>query len=57
MELRDDRVSFFVRALARGKHSVAYRLQRVQAIASLDLEQAEDRLQAQVALKILSGAP
>ena len=26
MELRDDRVSFFVRALARGKHSVAYRL-------------------------------
>ena len=26
MELRDERVSFFVRALARGKHSVAYRL-------------------------------
>ncbi len=26
MELRDDRVSFFVRALSRGKHSVAYRL-------------------------------
>src|SRR6516164_9049210 len=26
MELRDDRVSFFVRALARGKHSVSYRL-------------------------------
>jgi uncharacterized protein YfaS (alpha-2-macroglobulin family) len=26
MELRDDRVSFFVRALARGKHSVRYRL-------------------------------
>jgi uncharacterized protein YfaS (alpha-2-macroglobulin family) len=26
MELRDDRVSFFVRQLARGKHSVSYRL-------------------------------
>jgi uncharacterized protein YfaS (alpha-2-macroglobulin family) len=26
MELRDDRVCFFVRALARGKHSVSYRL-------------------------------
>ena len=26
MELRDDRVSFFARTLARGKHSVAYRL-------------------------------
>jgi len=27
MELRDDRVSFFVRWLARGKHSISYRLQ------------------------------
>jgi len=26
MELRGNRVSFFIRALARGKHSVAYRL-------------------------------
>jgi hypothetical protein len=26
MELRDDRVSFFARTLARGKHSVSYRL-------------------------------
>ena len=26
MELRDERVAFFVRALSRGKHSVAYRL-------------------------------
>ncbi len=26
MELRDERVSFFVRSLARGRHSVAYRL-------------------------------
>jgi uncharacterized protein YfaS (alpha-2-macroglobulin family) len=26
MELRDDRVTFFARTLARGKHSVSYRL-------------------------------
>jgi len=26
MELRDERVCFFVRRLARGKHSIAYRL-------------------------------
>jgi uncharacterized protein YfaS (alpha-2-macroglobulin family) len=26
MELRDERVSFFVRSLARGKHSVSYRM-------------------------------
>jgi uncharacterized protein YfaS (alpha-2-macroglobulin family) len=26
MELRDDRICFFVRALARGKHSVSYRM-------------------------------
>ena len=26
MELRDERVAFFVRALARGKHSIAYRM-------------------------------
>ena len=26
MELRDERVSFFVRRLARGKHSLSYRL-------------------------------
>ena len=26
MELRDNRVTFFVRALARGKHSIAYRM-------------------------------
>jgi uncharacterized protein YfaS (alpha-2-macroglobulin family) len=26
VELRDDRVSFFVRRLARGKHSVSYRV-------------------------------
>jgi purine catabolism regulator len=36
-------------------NSVAYRMQRIQAIASLNLEKAEDRLLAQVALKILSG--
>ncbi|MCY2924580.1 MAG: hypothetical protein NT031_03940, partial [Planctomycetota bacterium] len=26
MELRDERVAFFVRALARGQHSISYRL-------------------------------
>lgn len=26
MELRDERVAFFVRRLARGKHSLTYRL-------------------------------
>jgi sugar diacid utilization regulator len=36
-------------------NSVAYRMQRIQAIAALDLERADDRLLAQVALKILSG--
>ena len=36
-------------------NSVTYRMQRIQAIACLDLEQAEDRLLAQVALKILTG--
>jgi sugar diacid utilization regulator len=36
-------------------NSVAYRMQRLQAISGLDLELSEARLQAQVALKILSG--
>jgi purine catabolism regulator len=36
-------------------NSVAYRMQRVQAIAALDLERSDDRLLAQVALKILRG--
>ena len=36
-------------------NSVAYRMQRIAAIAGLDLEQSEDRLQAHVALKILNG--
>jgi sugar diacid utilization regulator len=36
-------------------NSVAYRMQRIQTIASLDFERSEDRLLAQVALKILSG--
>jgi hypothetical protein len=30
-------------------------MQRIQTIARLDLEKSEDRLLAQVALKILSG--
>ena len=36
-------------------NSVAYRVQRIQAIAGLDLDHADDRLLAQVALKILDG--
>jgi sugar diacid utilization regulator len=36
-------------------NSVAYRLQRLEAIAGLDLDDAEDRLLAQMALKILNG--
>jgi sugar diacid utilization regulator len=36
-------------------NSVTYRMQRIQAISQLDLEEAEDRLLAQVALKILTG--
>jgi DNA-binding PucR family transcriptional regulator len=36
-------------------NSVTYRMQRIQAIAGLDLEQSEDRLLAQVALKIFNG--
>jgi purine catabolism regulator len=36
-------------------NSVTYRLQRVESISHLDLEQSEDRLLAQVALKILNG--
>lgn len=36
-------------------NTVSYRLQRIQEIAGLTLESAEDRLTAQVALKILEG--
>jgi len=36
-------------------NSVTYRIQRIQSIAGLDLEQSEDRLLAQVALKILNS--
>jgi sugar diacid utilization regulator len=36
-------------------NSVTYRMQRIQSIAGLDLEQSESRLLAQVALKILNG--
>ena len=37
-------------------NSVAYRMQRIRAIAGLDFEHSEDRLLAQVALKIFNGA-
>jgi purine catabolism regulator len=43
------------RELSLHVNSVTYRLQRIQAIAGLELEQSEDRLLAQVALKILNG--
>jgi PucR family transcriptional regulator, purine catabolism regulatory protein len=43
------------RELSLHVNSVAYRVQRIQSIAHLDLEQSEDRLLAQVALKILNG--
>jgi sugar diacid utilization regulator len=36
-------------------NSVAYRVQRLESISGLDLENAEHRLQAQMALKILRG--
>ena len=36
-------------------NSVAYRVQRIEAICGLDLEKSEDRLLAQLALKILYG--
>jgi PucR family transcriptional regulator, purine catabolism regulatory protein len=38
-------------------NSVAYRVQRLEAISGLDLEDSEDRLLAQMALKILNGVP
>jgi PucR family transcriptional regulator, purine catabolism regulatory protein len=37
-------------------NSVAYRLQRIQSIAGLDLDRAEDRLLAHVAIKIRHGS-
>jgi purine catabolism regulator len=36
-------------------NTVSYRLQRIREIAGLDLDNSEDRLTAQVALKILDG--
>ncbi|HLZ72035.1 MAG TPA: helix-turn-helix domain-containing protein [Dehalococcoidia bacterium] len=43
------------RALTIHVNTASYRLQRIEAISGLDLAQAEDRLQARVALKILDG--
>jgi len=43
------------RELSLHVNSVTYRMQRIQAIAGMDLEQSEDRLLAQVALKIING--
>jgi DNA-binding PucR family transcriptional regulator len=44
------------RELSLHVNSVAYRLQRIQAIAGIDLERSEDRLLAQIALKILDSS-
>ena len=43
------------RELSLHVNSVAYRVQRLESIAGLKLEDAEDRLLAQMALKILHG--
>jgi purine catabolism regulator len=43
------------RALDLHVNSVTYRVQRIQSITRLDLTRADDRLLAQVALKILDG--
>lgn len=43
------------RALTIHVNTASYRLQRIEAISGLQLSQAEDRLQARVALKILHG--
>jgi sugar diacid utilization regulator len=53
---RNGNLQATARALNLHVNSVAYRMQRIQSIAGLDLEQSEDRLMAQVALKILDGA-
>ena len=52
---RNGNLQATARDLSLHVNSVAYRMQRIQSIAGLDLERAEDRLLAQVALKILGG--
>lgn len=61
MELRDERVAFFVRALARGKHSLAYRMRaetpgkfsalpaRAEAMYAPELKANSDELKISVA--------
>ncbi len=48
-------VQLVARELFVHVNTVSYRLQRIQTITGLDLENADDRLAAQVALKILQG--
>src|SRR5205807_425933 len=43
------------RELAIHVNTVSYRLQRIQAVSGLRLDEAEDRLLAGVALKIIAG--
>jgi sugar diacid utilization regulator len=52
---RNGNLQATARDLSLHVNSVAYRMQRIQSIAGLDLERSEDRLLAQVALKILRG--
>ena len=61
MELRDNRVSFFIRSLARGKHSVSYRLRaeipgrysalpaRASAMYAPELKGNSDEIKLQIA--------
>jgi len=60
MELRDNRVAFFVRALARGKHSVSYRMRaeipgkfsalptRASAVYAPELKGNSDEIKLQI---------
>jgi uncharacterized protein YfaS (alpha-2-macroglobulin family) len=60
MELRDDRIALFVRALPRGKHSVSYRLRaeipgrfsalpaRASAMYAPELKGNSDELKLQI---------
>lgn len=43
------------RELSLHVNTVSYRLRRIQSLSGLDLEQADDRLLVQIALKILAG--
>jgi hypothetical protein len=60
MELRDNRVAFFVRQLARGEHSIAYRMRaeipgkfsalptRAQAMYAPELKANSDEIKLEI---------